>query len=337
MMNSVMELPESLHIILHDWLGGVAEQSGPAGQGGNSHLHCFRRGMRAAVLKIYSDGRQRGRGQQEFSALSFLARAGLPVPLPLALSSDQGMALYSWLEGETASLKPDPADADRLADFWMKLQSLRDDPLAEDLVPASAACFSLQDALDQASHRLARLEQALTGSSPVPDLQQDVADFVRRELSPALRKMQGSLPEQFHAAGLEPSARLERRWQVLSPSDFGRHNSLRRPDGGLSFVDFEYFGWDDPAKAVSDMMLHPGSAFTPAEKKRLLARFSASLAASDPAFPLRQRLLYPLFGMIWCLIILNLFLPEQSGRLTEEQGQTRLRRAASLLQTLSVH
>ena len=53
------------------------------------------------------------------------------------------------------------------------------------------------------------------------------------------------------------------RLRVLSPSDFGFHNALRRPDGTIVFVDFEYFGWDDPAKMMADAMLHPGNpAFT---------------------------------------------------------------------------
>ena len=44
----------------------------------------------------------------------------------------------------------------------------------------------------------------------------------------------------------------------LSPSDFGFHNALLEADGRLTFVDFEYFGWDDPVKIVADVMLHPG-------------------------------------------------------------------------------
>ena len=40
--------------------------------------------------------------------------------------------------------------------------------------------------------------------------------------------------------------------RALSPSDFGLHNALRGQDGQLRFVDFEYFGWDDPVKLVSD-------------------------------------------------------------------------------------
>src|ERR1700680_1391707 len=46
------------------------------------------------------------------------------------------------------------------------------------------------------------------------------------------------------AAGLAFDAELPQEWRSLVPSDFGFHNSLRRPDGSLAFLDFEYFGWD---------------------------------------------------------------------------------------------
>ena len=45
--------------------------------------------------------------------------------------------------------------------------------------------------------------------------------------------------------------------RVVSPSDFGFHNALRTEDGRLAFLDFEYAGWDDPAKLVCDFELQP--------------------------------------------------------------------------------
>ena len=52
------------------------------------------------------------------------------------------------------------------------------------------------------------------------------------------------------------------------PSDFGFHNSLRREDGSLAFVDFEYFGWDDPVKLTADILLHPGSPLAASQRRR---------------------------------------------------------------------
>src|SRR6185503_11886129 len=38
----------------------------------------------------------------------------------------------------------------------------------------------------------------------------------------------------------------------LSPSDFGYHNAVLADDETVRFFDFEYAGWDDPAKLVCD-------------------------------------------------------------------------------------
>ena len=43
----------------------------------------------------------------------------------------------------------------------------------------------------------------------------------------------------------------------MSPSDFGFHNALATPGGRLVFIDFEYAGWDDPAKLANDFFCQP--------------------------------------------------------------------------------
>jgi hypothetical protein len=82
----------------------------------------------------------------------------------------------------------------------------------------------------------------------------------------------------------------------------------------LRFIDFEYFGWDDPVKLVSDTAIHPGSNFAEGSRRRLVERLSREFEADDPAFAVRRDALYPVFGMIWCLIILNDYLPDRRSR-----------------------
>ena len=64
---------------------------------------------------------------------------------------------------------------------------------------------------------------------------------------------------------------MPHEWRSLVPSDFGFHNSLRRPDGSLAFVDFEYFGWDDPVKLTADILLHPGRPLAAPQRRRFRA------------------------------------------------------------------
>ena len=42
----------------------------------------------------------------------------------------------------------------------------------------------------------------------------------------------------------------------VSPSDFGFHNAIRTIDGP-KFIDFEFAGWDDPAKTILDFLMQP--------------------------------------------------------------------------------
>ena len=69
---------------------------------------------------------------------------------------------------------------------------------------------------------------------------------------------------------------------IISPSDFGFHNTLVRPDGELQFLDFEYAGFDDPAKLVGDFYACPEIP-TPQETfERFVDRLVFSLNSPRP-------------------------------------------------------
>jgi hypothetical protein len=84
-------------------------------------------------------------------------------------------------------------------------------------------------------------------------------------------------------------------------------------DGSLVFLDFEYFGWDDPAKLASDFVLHPGMDLTAELKKRFLDSIS-DVFRSDETFDVRLRASLPLYAMRWTMILLNEFLPDRWAR-----------------------
>jgi hypothetical protein len=118
----------------------------------------------------------------------------------------------------------------------------------------------------------------------------------------------------FAQRGWDFAALLPPARRILSPSDFGLHNALRRPDGRLAFIDFEYFGWDDPVKAVADVMLHAGMDLPTDLAMGFLENVRPNFARRDDGFETRLRLLYPLYALIWCLIVLNEFMPDRWAR-----------------------
>ena len=78
----------------------------------------------------------------------------------------------------------------------------------------------------------------------------------------------------------------------------------------MAFLDFEYFGWDDPVKLTADILLHPGQKLG----LPLWRRFrdaAVGVYGDDRSFATRLAAFYPLFGLRWVLILLNEFIPER--------------------------
>ena len=93
----------------------------------------------------------------------------------------------------------------------------------------------------------------------------------------------------------------------MSASDFGFHNAINSEDGRLYFVDFEYFGWDDPAKMISDFFLQPALRLPVGLREGFFNRIRGNYK-NDPGLEMRLSMIYPILGVKWCLIMLNVFL-----------------------------
>ena len=49
---------------------------------------------------------------------------------------------------------------------------------------------------------------------------------------------------------------ITNKYLILSPSDISLGNILTNKKKDY-YIDFEYFGWDDPCKLISDLLWHP--------------------------------------------------------------------------------
>ncbi|EME70549.1 hypothetical protein H261_07963 [Paramagnetospirillum caucaseum] len=270
-----------------------------ANGGGNNRLYRVETAQGTLALKSYPSLAEDSRDRlgTEFTALAFLGSHGVAeVPRALAAEPSDGFALYSWIEGQPVTGSGE-GDIDAALAFAHRLHGLREAEGAQALPPASEACLSGMELVAQISWRLERLTEVAPG---YPEL----AAFLERFSAAQARLVDTAGRNMDLAAELPP------RHRTLSPSDFGFHNALRRPDGGLTFLDLEYFGWDDPVKLTADFVLHPGMNLTAVQKERFLDG-AGRLYGADPAFDLRLRLFLPLYALRWCMIILNEFLPER--------------------------
>jgi hypothetical protein len=246
---------------------------------------------------------ERDRAASEYNALRFMTAHGIAaVPRPVACDSGLGATLLEWLEGDRVA-EADEADIAAAAEFIAAIHGLRGMGDAAAQPPAAEACLSGAEIVRQIERRLARL-----AAREAEEL--ELAEFVVGTLRPLRSAITGWAEAAYAAAGLSFRRPIANAARTLCPADFGFHNALRRKSGQLVFIDFDYFGWDDPVKLVADFLLHPGMVLEE-RLKRQFAAAAARIYSDDKGFALRLSLLYPLFALRWCVILLNEFLPER--------------------------
>ena len=273
--------------------------------GRNSRVYRVRSGRDSFALKHYPPdrGRDRDRIGTEAGALDLLNRHGvIAVPRLFGRDAARGYLLFEWIEGGRVSA-PNTGDIDAALKFLADVHALRLVDAARAQPLATEACLSGAEIVAQIERRIGRLTDAAADEV-------DLIRFLGGNVKPLLAAIAGWAEAGYREQGLAFCRDIEDPARTLCPSDFGFHNALRRPDGDLVFIDFDYFGWDDPVKLVSDFMLHPGMSL-PQSLKRHFAGAVLHVYGSDPSFAARLRLLYPLFALRWCMILLNEFLPER--------------------------
>jgi hypothetical protein len=109
--------------------------------------------------------------------------------------------------------------------------------------------------------------------------------------------------------GLNDQVELDFKQKILSPSDFGLHNSIYNKNNQHIFIDFEYFGWDDPVKLVADFLHHAGQDLDQDARFEIMSKFVRQVNM-DQTFFNRLSVVLDLVGLELILIILNIANPE---------------------------
>lgn len=284
----------------------------PCTAGGNNRVFLVRNGDERLIAKSYyshaSDTRDRLRA--EYAFLSYAMALGLDcVPRPVSCDRAAHLGLYEFVDGR--KLGPDEITRDEIdaaLRFFLALNDPDRRALATDLPVASEACFSLGEHFAMVEQRLARLD-GMEAATEVDRAAQTLAQSMRTrwlELKPAVER-------GCSAAGFAASAVLPERDRCISPSDFGFHNALARADGRLAFIDFEYAGWDDPAKFANDFFCQPAVPVDPRHYDAFV-REAMGFSSDPERMAARTRAMRPIFQMKWCCIILNDFLPAAARR-----------------------
>jgi thiamine kinase-like enzyme len=167
-----------------------------------------------------------------------------------------------------------------------------------------------------------------------------VHEFLVKEFSPVFKSVQKQAIKLCNDAHISLSKPLIKKFRTLSPSDFGFHNCLRINNTQLVFLDFEYFGWDDPVKMISDFVLHPRNTIRHTLKQHFIDLMIQEFKG-DQNIRMRLQTYCPLYALKWCTILLNEFIEADLSRREFAKGKLnhdhtkkqQLMKARKMLQT----
>ena len=247
-------------------------------------------------LKIYPQESGHNRINSEFDSTKILTKLGVSeIQSPIACNKELGVAIYEWIDVDN-SYTYDVYAVESSLDFLRKLHGSRDNHVFDDFSMASDSCTSIYDIEKQIRRRLFQLNEVTTEF-------ESLNIFLKNEFNPLFDAIILWSKSHFSIDG-DYYESIGKQEMTLSPSDFGFHNILPSKDDGLKFIDFEYFGWDDPVKLISDFSHHAGMNLT---KEMEDYWFSGVKSIYGEHILNRLQASWPLYGLNWCLIILNEF------------------------------
>lgn len=265
----------------------------------------------------------RDRLDAEFSFIKHVWAMGLRcLPQPIARLPLRGLGLYSFIHGQAVTPgQVTKEHVQQAADFVLAINQRRHelagaeasaDLIVEErpvLAEASDACFSLVEHLTSIEKRIS----ALLTMAAQDDLDRQMIEFVEQQLVPQWRRISAQFRERIMQAGGDLQEPVPADDRVISPSDFGFHNAIEKDDGSVAFLDFEYAGWDDPAKLICDFFTQVAVP-VPVEYGSLFMHQFLGCLNNAAAVKQRVNWLLPLYRIKWCCLSLNVFLPVAADR-----------------------
>lgn len=251
----------------------------------------------------------RPRLQAEFNHLKALRKLGFQ-NIPQPVLRERNWAVYSFIQGASVNAIG-TAEIDKILSFITRLSDVSSELRGFSILPGSDSRSCLGDYIDQIEKRSNRLIlRAKTFG-----LEKEINNFFEQKLWPHKEFIFSKFYDSIEHLGWDLRSPFREEQQMFSPSDFGFHNILKGDNGqeDLYFIDFEYSGWDDPAKLMADFFHHVGQDVAWEHKWRLLEKFAAH-RTQDPGFLRRWEAVIDLIGLEWVLIVLNIIDPNEMER-----------------------
>ena len=275
---------------------------------GNNRINFVKlnNGMSCVVKEYLSiEGQALSRQEIEFNNLKFLWDLGIKnIPEPLAQHPD--FAVYSFVEGSPIK-SVGKSEMRPLMDLIMQFARISPDDY--NISGASDCRFCLRDYVDVIKSRWDRILKGIQG---LP-WEKEVSYFLNQDVFPLRLDIEKRFWDYVDLHCLDLDETRSSKELIFSPSDFGFHNILKKSNGDLVFLDFEYSGWDDPAKLIADFFHHVAQE-VPWDLKWNLLDWVACQQNQDPKFLVRWEGIIDLIGLEWVLIVLNVASKDEMER-----------------------
>ena len=263
--------------------------------GGNSKLYSFEIGPKAYVAKFYPEDNLNNRVISEFNACQFLEKNNIRNVSKIYASIDNlNINIFHKING-TNIQSIGTSEIEQALSFCKTLHRARENLSAKNLSEAKEACLSPNKIWEQIFSRKSKyIQHEMTYSV--------LGKFLKNTVDPLIYEVINNRQNNFE--DINPYEICPKFQQTISPSDFGFHNALL-VNGKIHWIDFEYFGWDDPTKLLCDFFWHPGNNLSEVQKKLWLEEGIKIYSVNRNN--LRRLIEYclPIYGLRWIMIILG--------------------------------
>ena len=219
----------------------------------NNDVYIVKTDNGTVILKYFPEKRTYpDRFNAEFQLLT-LANKLSPEHVPKLIKHDKSsrIMILEFIEGKqyTKTNRPTGNDIDCSIQFYKQINS--DIDFCRKTVTQFATDYfpSLQEHINHIDGRIKTLSDeqvSRTLKQPI----KSCLSLLRSRWKETKKNIAKNYPVSF------VSQSICKEDLQISPSDFGFHNALQTKNGPV-FFDFEFSGWDDPAKTVVDFFLQP--------------------------------------------------------------------------------
>jgi len=272
------------------------------------------------ILKIYpsKDKKVSKRIQTEVKALNFLKNKKVLVPQIYKYFNDFNCSFFLFCEGKKNFIINNSL-IDQSCSFIKKLFELSKNKRIPSFSNAKEACFS-------PSQTCLQIEKKFNILLKIKNKKLNI--FLNKKYKNIYNIKKQKLISELK---FKFKKKIKLNNKILSPSDFGFHNTILNKKN-LYFIDFEYFGWDDPIKLICDFYWHPGNKVNQKLKNYFLSEMIKYFSKTYKDFEKKLFILLPIYGLRWILIILNCF--SQSNLNNRFIELKQLRKAKKMLERI---